>query len=89
MALGAYFLSGVADDHILVFRSDDAEDLLRIITRLAASRDKEIRSLAQQLELQWFERQYNKENKTNDKSARISRRSRSEDREENQDGSGD
>jgi len=81
MALQGYFLSGVADDYIVVFRSDDAEDIMRVITRLAASRDKEIRGLAQQLELLWFERQYTKE--TNDESTRLSRRSGPKDRKEN------
>jgi hypothetical protein len=58
--LRAYFLNGVDDDSILVFRSEDSEALFRIISRLAASRDKEIRGLAQQLELEWFKRTYQK-----------------------------
>jgi hypothetical protein len=60
--LRAYFLNGVEDDSILVFRSDDADTLFRIISRLAASRDKEIRGLAKNLEIEWFKRTYNKEN---------------------------
>lgn len=59
-----YFLRGVKDDHILVFRSSDPEDLLRIIHRLGASRDKQMRALAEQLEIDWYAREYkNKENK--------------------------
>lgn len=62
--LGGYFLRGIQDDHILVFRTDDPEDILRLITRLKASRDKEIKALAEILEMQWFEREYkNKETK--------------------------
>ena len=53
--MNGYFLRGVNDDNILVFRSDDPEELLRIIQRLCASRDKQTKALAQQLELQWFE----------------------------------
>lgn len=58
MALQAYFLKGVDDDSILVFRSDDADTLFRLISRLAASRDKEIRGIANKLEIEWFERTY-------------------------------
>ena len=53
--VNGYFLRGVNEDNILVFRSDDAEELLRIIQRLCASRDKQMKALAQQLELNWFE----------------------------------
>jgi hypothetical protein len=53
--INGYFLRGVNDDNILVFRSDDPEELLRIIQRLCASRDKQMKALAQQLELNWFE----------------------------------
>lgn len=49
-----YFLKGVKDDNILVFRSDDPEELLRVIQRLAACRDKQIKAVAQKLELDWF-----------------------------------
>ena len=73
MSLGAYFLKGVGEDHILVFRTGDSEDILRIIQRLAASRDKEIKGLAKQLELQWFERQYTEDK--DDKIRRLPKRS--------------
>jgi hypothetical protein len=63
MSVNGYFLRGINEDNILVFRSDDSEDLLRIIQRLCASRDKQIRALAQQLEIDWNSRNYNKENK--------------------------
>jgi uncharacterized protein YaaQ len=53
--VNGYFLRGVNEDHILVFRSDDPEELLRIIQRLCASRDKQMKALAQQLELNWYE----------------------------------
>jgi len=53
--VNGYFLRGVNEDHILVFRSDDPEELLRIIRRLSASRDKQMKALAQQLELNWYE----------------------------------
>jgi hypothetical protein len=53
--VNGYFLRGVNEDNILVFRSDDPEELLRIIQRLCASRDKQMKALAQQLELNWFE----------------------------------
>lgn len=58
--LNGYFLRGINEDNILVFRSDDAEELLRIIQRLCASRDKQIRALARQLELDWNSRNNNK-----------------------------
>lgn len=63
MNTSGYFLRGINEDHILVFRSEDPEELLRIIQRLCASRDKQIRALAKQLELDWNSRNYNKENK--------------------------
>jgi hypothetical protein len=53
--VNGYFLRGVNEDNILVFRSDDPEELLRIIQRLCASRDKQMKALAKQLELNWFE----------------------------------
>lgn len=56
MTLNGYFLRGINDDNILVFRSDDAEELLRIILRLGASRDKQMRALAKNLELEWNRR---------------------------------
>lgn len=58
--LNGYFLRGINEDNILVFRSNDAEELLRIIKRLCASRDKQIRALAKQLELDWNSRNNNK-----------------------------
>ncbi|QNN99167.1 hypothetical protein SEA_FAUST_64 [Streptomyces phage Faust] len=62
MSTSGYFLRGINEDNILVFRSEDPEELLRIIRRLCASRDKQIRALAQQLEIDWNSRNYNKEN---------------------------
>lgn len=53
--VNGYFLRGINEDNILVFRSEDPEELLRIIQRLCASRDKQMKALAQQLELQWYE----------------------------------
>lgn len=50
-----YFLKGVADDNILVFRSNDPEELLQVIQRLGASRNKTLKALANQLELNWYE----------------------------------
>lgn len=58
-----YFLRGINDDHILVFRTDDPEEILRIINRLGASRDKQMRALAKQLELDWYKREYDGGNK--------------------------
>ena len=65
MATNGYFLRGISEDNILVFRSDDPEELLRIIQRLCASRDKEIKALARQLELDWYNR--NNDDKGNKK----------------------
>ena len=59
-----YFLRGVKDDHILVFRSDDPEELLQIIERLKASRNKHMKAIANQLELDWFASQYKEKRKT-------------------------
>jgi HEPN domain-containing protein len=59
-----YFLRGVKEDHILVFRSDDPEELLQVIQRLGASRDKQMRALAQQLEINWFDSQYKEKKKS-------------------------
>jgi hypothetical protein len=58
--IDGYFLRGIKDDNILVFRSMDPEELLIIIQRLSASRDKKLRALAQQLEIDWNSRNYNK-----------------------------
>lgn len=55
--MNGYFLRGITDDNILVFRSEDPEELLQIIRRLCASRDKQIRALAQQLEIDWNSRE--------------------------------
>jgi hypothetical protein len=63
MSTSGYFLRGINEDNILVFRSEDPEELLRIIQRLCASRDKKMRALARQLEIDWNSRNYNKENK--------------------------
>lgn len=52
--LNGYFLRGIEDDYILVLRSDDSEELLRVISRLRASRDKQIKTLATELELRWY-----------------------------------
>lgn len=61
--VNGYFLRGVTEDHILVFRSGDPEELLNIIKRLGASRSKEIKALAEKLEVDWYAREYqNKEN---------------------------
>lgn len=57
MNKSGYFLRGINEDHILVFRSEDPEELLRIIQRLCASRDKGIRALAKQLEIDWYSQQ--------------------------------
>ena len=61
MSMNGYFLRGINEDNILVFRSEDPEELLRIIMRLGASRDKQIRALAKQLEIDWNSRNYNKD----------------------------
>lgn len=57
-----YFLRGVKEDNILVFRSDDPEELLLIIQRLKASRSKQMKALANKLELDWFASQKEKRN---------------------------
>jgi hypothetical protein len=76
MDLGAYFLRGVSGETILVFRTLNDETLLRIIQRLAASRDKEIRGVANQLELEWFRRQ---QEQGNNGSTRLSSKARPKD----------
>lgn len=53
--MNGYFLRGL-EDHILVFRSLDPEDLLRVITRLGASRDKQIKAIANKLEMEFYDR---------------------------------
>jgi hypothetical protein len=84
-SLGAYFLRGVTDDNILVFRTPDDETLLRIIQRLAASRDKEIRGVAKKLELEWFRRQ---QEQGKNGTTGLSSKARPKDSSKNQDGSG-
>lgn len=49
-----YFLRGVKEDNILVFRSDDMEELLQIIRRVGASRSKQMKALADKLEADWM-----------------------------------
>jgi len=63
MSTSGYFLRGITEDNILVFRSEDPEELLHIIQRLCASRDKHIKALARQLEIDWNKRNYDKGNK--------------------------
>lgn len=58
MATEAYFLRGIEDEHLLVFRGDDAEEILFIIKRLAACRDKKIKAMAEKLEEEWNLREY-------------------------------
>jgi hypothetical protein len=60
-----YTLRGVGDDHILVFRTDDPEELLQVIERLKASRNKQMKALAEKLELDWYASQYKKEKRKN------------------------
>lgn len=57
-----YFMRGVKDDNILVFRSEDAEEILQVIRRLGASRNKQMKAIANKLELDWFASQH-KENR--------------------------
>lgn len=58
MSTDAYFLRGIENEHLLVFRGDSTEDLLFIIRRLAACRDKEIKAMAKRLEEEWNQREY-------------------------------
>lgn len=58
MSTEAYFLRGVEDEHLLVFRGDDAEEILFIIARLAACRDKKIKAMARKLEEEWNQINY-------------------------------
>jgi hypothetical protein len=58
MSTDAYFLRGINDEHLLVFRGNSSEDLLFIIRRLAACRDKQIKAMAQKLEEEWNQREY-------------------------------
>lgn len=67
MSTGGYFLRGINDDNILVFRSDSPEELLLIIRRLSASRDKQIRALAKKLEIDWYSRENKNKDKNNKK----------------------
>jgi len=78
-----YFLNGVDGEQLLVFRSEDHENILRIITRLGASRDKEIKGLANKLELLWYEKEHIDKN---DKSGNISRGSGPQNSKKNQNG---
>jgi hypothetical protein len=84
--MNGYFLTGVDGEQILVFRSTEHEEIYRVIARLAASRDKEIRALATKLEMEWIASEYatEKENKKNE-STRLSSNTRPKDSKENQD----
>lgn len=62
--LEGYFLSGLEGKHILVFRTDEEDDLLLLIDKLKTSRAKRVKGLAQRLELDWYKRKY-KEKKKN------------------------
>lgn len=59
--MNGYFLRGVDDEHLLVFRSDDPEEIFRVIRRLCECRDKDTRALAETLEKEWYE-QYTRHN---------------------------
>jgi hypothetical protein len=54
----AYILQGVEEEYLMVFRSDALEDLLFVIQRLAACRDKKIKAMAKQLEEDWNRIEY-------------------------------
>jgi hypothetical protein len=54
--MNGYFLEGVSGEHILVFRTENHEDLLRIIKKLQTSRDRETKTLARKLEIEWHDR---------------------------------
>lgn len=54
--MNAYILRGVTDEYCLVFRSDEAEDVCRIIARLRKCRDKDLQRIADQLEKDFNER---------------------------------
>jgi hypothetical protein len=58
MSTEAYFLRGIEDEHLLVFRGDSSEDILFIIKRLAACRDKKIKAMAIKLEEEWNREKY-------------------------------
>lgn len=45
-----YLLQGVEDEVILVVRSNDCEELLRVVRRMMDSRDKQIKEMGRQLE---------------------------------------
>ncbi len=68
--MDGYFLRGVTDEYLLVFRGADEEQMLRIICKLQTTRDKELKKLAQQLELEWYERFRNNNGKPKQRDAK-------------------
>lgn len=50
MAISGYFLYGLDGERLLVVRSWDDEAMLKVIKRIQASRDKEIKALGAELE---------------------------------------
>jgi hypothetical protein len=58
--IDAYQLQGISGESILVFRSDDPEALLGIITRLTRVSNKELKKIALQLEEEWYLREARK-----------------------------
>ena len=60
LMIDAYTLRGISGEDVLVFRSDDPEVLLGIIQRLMRTRNKELKAIATQLEMEWFKREAGK-----------------------------
>lgn len=54
--MNGYLLRGVNDELLLVFRSYSQEDILAIIRKVGQLRDKEIKSLAEDLEGELYDR---------------------------------
>lgn len=57
--MNGYLLRGVNDELLLVFRSYSQEDILAIIRKVGQLRDKEIKSLAEDLEGELYDRSAN------------------------------
>lgn len=54
--MNGYFLEGIENESVLVIRTDNSEDILKVINKLSTSRDKEIRALAGKLEKDFYDR---------------------------------
>lgn len=56
-----YILESVEGEWLLAFRTNDPEEIFRVITKLRSTRDKELRKIAETLEMDYHKRMLEKQ----------------------------